>query len=201
MLQRTRCPYYRDPSWAACNKRKAGSGCSALTSLNTNHAILGVSKACISQYPGDFAIALVALSADVELLGPDGPRVIPFEALHREAGATPHIETTLKPGELITAFHVPAGAWARRSAYVKVRDRASYEFAIAPAAVALELDDGGIVRTARIGLGAAWPIDPGGPHGAERALTGQPLDRDRRRSGGQGGPGRRGHPQGQCLQA
>jgi xanthine dehydrogenase YagS FAD-binding subunit len=173
VLQRTRCPYYRDPSWTACNKRKPGSGCSALTAVNTNHAVLGVSKACIAQYPGDFAVALAALGADVELLGPDGPRVIPIEALHRAPGETPHIETTLKPGELITAFHVPAAPWMRRSLYLKIRDRASYEFAISSAAVALDLD-GAVVRQARIGLGG-MASKPWRSKEAEAVLTGKPL--------------------------
>jgi len=173
VLQRTRCPYYRDPSWTACNKREPGSGCSALESINTNHAVLGVSQACISQYPGDFAVALVALGAEVELLGPDGARVIPMERLHRPVGTAPHIETTLKPGELITAFHVPAGAWTKRSLYLKIRDRASYEFAISSAAVALDLE-GGVVHQARIGLGGV-AYRPWRSHEAEAALIGKPL--------------------------
>ncbi|HEY3951474.1 xanthine dehydrogenase family protein subunit M [Phenylobacterium sp.] len=173
VLQRTRCPYFRDTGWAHCNKREPGSGCAARQSVNRKLAILGVSDHCIANYPGDFAVALAALRASVDLEGPQGRRVIPFEALHRLPGETPHIETTLKPGELITGFSVPAAPWLRRSLYLKVRDRASYEFAIASAAVALDLD-GRVVRQARIGLGGVaakpWPAPE-----AEAALVGQPL--------------------------
>ena len=173
VLQRTRCPYYRDPSWAACNKRAPGSGCTAISSFNRNHAVLGVDDTCISQYPGDFAIALIALDAQVDLLGPKGPRKIDFALLHTAASGTPHIETTLKEGEIITAFRIPAGPWTRRSSYVKVRDRASYEFAISSAAVALQLD-GETVRQVRIGLGG-MAYRPWRSVDAEKALTGQPL--------------------------
>jgi len=172
VLQRTRCPYYRDPSWTACNKRSPGSGCAAIGGFNRNHAVLGVDEACIAQYPGDFATALAALDAQVELSGPDRQRLIAFEALHRPAG-DPHLETTLAPGEVITAFAIPAGPWTRRSLYLKIRDRQSYEFAIASAAVALDLD-GDVVRQARIGLGG-MAYRPWRAHEAEALLTGQPL--------------------------
>jgi xanthine dehydrogenase YagS FAD-binding subunit len=160
VLQRTRCRYFRDPSWTACNKRQPGSGCAAIGGVNRMHAVLGVSDRCIASYPGDFGQALIALEAVVELDGPRGRRAIPFEALHRAPGQTPEIETTLTPGELITGFHVPAAPWTRRSLYLKVRDRQSYEFALASAAVALELD-GGAVRHARVALAASPPV-PGG---------------------------------------
>ncbi|HEY0749439.1 MAG TPA: xanthine dehydrogenase family protein subunit M [Steroidobacteraceae bacterium] len=173
VLQRTRCPYYRDPSWSACNKRVPGSGCAAIKGFNRNHAVLGVDDTCISQYPGDFAIALIALDAQVELTGPEGSRRIPFASLHAPVQSQPHIETTLKPGELIVAFQIPAGAWTRRSLYLKVRDRASYEFAIASAAVALALD-GETVREARIGLGG-MAYQPWRSQDAERMLVGRPL--------------------------
>ena len=173
VLQRTRCAYFRDPSWAACNKRNPGSGCAALDGANRNHAILGVTKACIAQYPGDFAVALIALDAGVELSGPAGVRHIDFSTLHRRTADQPHIETTLQPAEVITGFVIPSGAWTRRSLYLKIRDRASYEFAIASAAVALDLD-GDIVRTVRIGLGGA-AYSPWRAHEAEAALTGKPL--------------------------
>ncbi len=173
VLQRTRCAYYRDPSWEACNKRRPGSGCSAMGGVNRNFAVLGVDDSCIAQYPGDFAIALVALDAQVELLGPSGPRVIALEALHRPPGRTPHIETTLRSGEIITAFTVPAGPWARRSLYLKIRDRESYEFAIASAAVALAME-GGVVRQARIGLGG-MAYRPWRAREAELQLAGRPL--------------------------
>jgi xanthine dehydrogenase YagS FAD-binding subunit len=173
VLQRTRCPYYRDSSWKACNKRVPGSGCTALESFNRNHAVLGVDDNCISQYPGDFAIALIALDAQVDLQGPSAVRRIPFASLHVSASGKPHIETTLQEGEIITAFRIPAGPWTARSSYVKVRDRASYEFAIASAAVALQLD-GEIVRQARIGLGG-MAYRPWRANEAEQALVGHPL--------------------------
>jgi xanthine dehydrogenase YagS FAD-binding subunit len=173
VLQRTRCPYYRDPGWSACNKRVPGSGCAAIKGFNRNHAVLGVDDTCISQYPGDFAIALIALDSQVELTGPEGSRRIPFASLHAPVQSRPHIETTLKPGEVIVAFQVPAGAWTRRSLYLKVRDRASYEFAIASAAVALQME-GETVREARIGLGG-MAYRPWRAQDAERILIGKPL--------------------------
>ncbi len=173
VLQRTRCTYFRDTSWTACNKRVPGSGCAALEGVNRNHAVLGVDGTCIAQYAGDWAVALVALDAQVDLTGPKGSRRMPFASLHRPAAGQPHIETNLRPGEIITAFTVPAGAWTRRSTYVKVRDRASYEFAIASAAVALDMD-GDTVRQARIGLGG-MAYQPWRSHEAEAALTDKPL--------------------------
>lgn len=173
VLQKTRCPYYRDPSWSACNKRSPGSGCAALSGFNRNHAVLGVDQSCIAQYPGDFGVALIALDAQLDLNGPRGARRIAFAALHRPAQTRPHIETTLEPGEIITAFHVPGGAWSRRSVFLKVRDRASYEFAIASAAVALELDADRVV-SARIGLGG-MAYRPWRAEEAESVLIGKPL--------------------------
>ena len=180
VLQRTRCNYFRDVSWSACNKRNPGSGCQALESPNRKLAVLGVSGQCIANYPGDFAVALAALSATVDIEGPGGRRVIPFEDLHRLPGDTPHIETNLKPGELITGFSVPAGPWTRRSLYLKIRDRQSYEFAIASAAVALDLD-GGVVREARIGLGGVAAKPWRSPE-AEAQLRGKPLTEDTARA-------------------
>lgn len=173
VLQRTRCPYYRDPSWTACNKRTPGSGCAAIKGFNRNHAVLGVDDSCIAQYPGDFAVALVALDAQVELSGPDGQRVVDVESLHRPANGAPQSETTLGAGELITTYRVPAGAWTKRSLYLKIRDRQSYEFAIASAAVALTLD-GDVVREARIGLGG-MAYRPWRAREAEALLVGKPL--------------------------
>jgi xanthine dehydrogenase YagS FAD-binding subunit len=173
VLQRTRCSYFRDPSWAACNKRNPGSGCAALTGFNRNHAVLGTDNSCIAQYPGDWAIALMALEARVDLTGPQGSRRLPFASLHRSAEGQPQIETNLRPGEVIIAFFIPATNWAQRSVYVKVRDRASYEFAIASAAVALEME-GEVVRQVRIGLGG-MAYRPWRAEGAEAALTGKPL--------------------------
>ena len=174
VLQRTRCPYFREPSWPACNKRAPGSGCQAIGGLNRLHAVLGVSDHCIAAYPGDFGQALAALDATVDLSGPSGARVIRFEDLHRPPGDTPHLETNLKPGELITGFSVPAGPWTRRSLYLKIRDRQSYEFAVASAAVALDIEDGA-VRTARIALGGV-AARPWRSREAEAALAGRPLD-------------------------
>jgi xanthine dehydrogenase YagS FAD-binding subunit len=173
VLQKTRCPYYRDPSWKACNKRVPGSGCTALTAFNRNHAILGTDEACIAQYPGDFAVALIALDARVDLTGPRGSRSIPFSDLHNPANGKPHIETTLRAGEIITAFHIPAAGWLRRSLYLKIRDRASYEFAIASVAVALDLN-GDAVKEARIGLGG-MAYRPWRAKEAESYLVGKSL--------------------------
>ncbi len=172
VLQRTRCSYFRDPSWTECNKRVPGSGCAAIHGVNRNHAVLGVDNNCISQYPGDWAVALVALDAQVEVSDRRGSRLTPFASLHRPAGE-PHLETYLRPGDVITAFIVPAGPWTQRSLYLKVRDRASYEFAIASAAVALELD-GDLVRQVRIGLGG-MAYRPWRAHAAEAFLTTKPL--------------------------
>jgi xanthine dehydrogenase YagS FAD-binding subunit len=160
VLQRTRCAYFRDPSYRACNKRAPGSGCAAMQGVNRKHAVLGVSEHCLATYAGDFAQALIALGAVVHLRGAEGERQLPFERLHRLPSDSPERETTLAAGELITGFFVPSGAWTRRSLYLKIRDREAYEFALAAAAVALELA-GGEVREARIGLGGVatipWP--------------------------------------------
>jgi xanthine dehydrogenase YagS FAD-binding subunit len=173
VLQRTRCTYFRDPTWTACNKRNPGSGCAALSGFNRNHAVLGTDTSCIAQYPGDFAVALMALEAEIDLTGSDGTRRLPFASLHRSPDGQPHLETDLRSGEVITGFFIPANIWAQRSVYVKVRDRASYEFAIASAAVALAMD-GDVVRQVRIGLGG-MAYRPWRAHGAEAVLTGKPL--------------------------
>ncbi len=172
VLQRTRCSYFRDTSYEQCNKRVPGSGCAALDGANRGHAVLGTSEQCIALYPGDWAPALVALDARVEVLGRSGMRTLAFADLHRLPGATPHVETTLAPGELITAFVIPGGP-RRRSLYRKIRDRESYAFANASAAVALDLD-GGVVRDVRIGLGGVATI-PWRAHRAEAMLRGQSL--------------------------
>ncbi|HVV80609.1 MAG TPA: xanthine dehydrogenase family protein subunit M [Pseudolabrys sp.] len=176
VLQRTRCTYFRDVSYGNCNKRISGSGCAALDGVNRSHAILGASKNCIATYPGDFAQALIALDAEVEVAGPNGARKIPFANLHVPPGDTPQIETTLKPGELITAFNVPAGAWTKRSLYLKVRDRESYEFALASAAVALDME-GDKINDARIALGGVATL-PWRACEAEALLKGKSLDDD-----------------------
>jgi xanthine dehydrogenase YagS FAD-binding subunit len=176
VLQRTRCTYFRDTSYGACNKREPSSGCAALEGINRSHAVLGTSERCIASYPGDFAQALIALDAEVELAGPRGSRRIHFAELHRPLGQTPHIETVLEPGELILAFMVPPVPWAKRSLYLKVRDRQSYEFALASAAVALDID-GATVREARIALGGVAAL-PWRAHEAEQNLKGRKPDNE-----------------------
>jgi xanthine dehydrogenase YagS FAD-binding subunit len=173
VLQRTRCPYFRDTSWTACNKRDPGSGCAALDGLNRQHALLGGSPECIATYPGDFAQSLIALDATVSVAGVSGFRTIPFASLHRLPGATPNVETALAPGDLITDFNIPAGPWTRRSLYLKVRDRQSYEFALASAAVAIDMV-GSKVREARIALGGVATI-PWRSREAEEVLAGKVL--------------------------
>lgn len=174
VLQRTRCTYFRDISYPNCNKRAPGSGCAAMDGVNRQHAVLGTSPHCIASYPGDFAQALIALDAEVDIAGDGASRKMPFAKLHRRPGDTPQTETTLTLGELITGFTIPAAPWTRRSLYLKVRDRASYEFALASAAVALDLQDGA-VRQARIALGGVSTL-PWRSHAAEQVLRDRPLD-------------------------
>jgi xanthine dehydrogenase YagS FAD-binding subunit len=174
ILQRTRCEYFRETSWP-CNRRNPGSGCAALAGCNRQHAILGTSEQCIAAYAGDLAQALIALEATVETIGHEsGPRVLPFSRLHRPPGDTPQLETVLEPGELITAIAVPAGPWTARSRYLKIRDRQSYQFALASAAVALDLD-GQRVREARIALGGVATI-PWRALEADTVLRGRVLE-------------------------
>jgi xanthine dehydrogenase YagS FAD-binding subunit len=173
VLQRTRCPYFRDVSYSNCNKRSPGSGCAAMDGFNRRHAVLGVSDQCIATYPGDFAQALIALDASVEIMGPRGNRTIPFANLHRKPGDTPETETTLQPGEVIASFSVAAAPWTRRSLYLKIRDRESYEFALASAAVALDLQNG-TVRQARVALGGVATV-PWRAKEAEAVLKGKAI--------------------------
>jgi xanthine dehydrogenase YagS FAD-binding subunit len=152
ILQRTRCSYFRDVH-ASCNRRRPGSGCDALDGFNRGHAVLGVSGQCIATHPSDMCVALVVLDALVHTVRADGSaRSVPFGEFHLLPSETPHIEVALEPGELITHIVIPRLSAARRSRYLKVRDRASYEFALASAAVVLDLD-GDRIRTARLGLG------------------------------------------------
>jgi xanthine dehydrogenase YagS FAD-binding subunit len=174
VLQRTRCTYFREISYAACNKRNPGSGCAAMHGVNRSHAILGTSNDCIATYPGDFAQALLALDASVELAGPGGSRTIPFGVLHRKPGDRPDQETNLRPAELIVSLTIPAAPWTRRSLYLKVRDRESYEFALASAAVALDQRNG-IVRQARIALGGVATV-PWRSLEAEKAVLDKAID-------------------------
>ena len=171
MLQRTRCPYFRDVH-ASCNRREPGSGCDALDGFNRGHAVLGVSEHCIATHPSDMCVALAVLDAEVHTLRPDGTtRSIPFCDFHLAPGDTPQIEVMLEHGELITHVVLPHLPSARRSHYLKVRDRASYEFALASAAVVLDLDRD-IVRAARLGLGGI-ATRPWRAIGAEHYLTGR----------------------------
>jgi xanthine dehydrogenase YagS FAD-binding subunit len=174
VLQRTRCSYFRDVSWQACNKRNPGSGCAAMGGVNRKHAVLGASEHCIATYPGDFAQALVALDANVELASLSGARTIRFEDLHVLPGDDPQRETVLAPGDVITGFVIPAAPWTRRSLYLKIRDRESYEFALASAAVALDLQNG-VVNEVRIALGGV-ATKPWRARSAEAALKGQPIN-------------------------
>jgi xanthine dehydrogenase YagS FAD-binding subunit len=174
VLQRTRCEYFRGSAFA-CNKRSAGSGCAALHGLNRAHAVLGTSDSCIAAYAGDLAQALIALDAIVETRGAaSGPRRLPFAELHRRPGSTPQVETVLRPGEIIAYIDVPAGPWTARSRYVKVRDRESYQFALASAAVALQLE-GNRVSDVRIALGGVATV-PWRAREAEWVLRGKTLD-------------------------
>ncbi|MBV8354974.1 MAG: xanthine dehydrogenase family protein subunit M [Candidatus Eremiobacteraeota bacterium] len=174
VLQRTRCTYFRDRTWSACNKREAGSGCAALQGVNRRHAVLGTSARCIAAYAGDFGHALVALDARVDIDGARGRRTIPFEELHRLPGETPHLETTLEHGELLAGFTIPAAPWTRRSLFLKIRDRQAYDFALASAVVALDLHRG-VVREARIALGGV-STKPWRAREAEGALRDRKLD-------------------------
>jgi xanthine dehydrogenase YagS FAD-binding subunit len=174
LLQRTRCPYYRDVGYAACNKRAPGSGCSAIGGENRWNAVLGTSDHCIAVHASDLAVALVALDAAVEVRGPLGARTVPLDDLYRLPADTPHIETVLQPGEVIAAITVPPSASSLRSHYVKVRDRASFEFAVVAAAVALQMD-GARIRTARVALGGVG-TKPWRVRRVETALAGSSLE-------------------------
>jgi xanthine dehydrogenase YagS FAD-binding subunit len=174
LLQRTRCPYFRDVGYSACNKRTPGSGCAALGGENRWHAVLGTSDNCIATNASDLAVALVALDASVEIRGARGQRTVPLTDFHRLPGNTPHLETVLEPGEVIAAITVPANPAGRRSHYLKVRDRASFEFAVVSAAVALDME-GRRIREARVALGGVgtkpWRVPR-----VEAALAGARLD-------------------------
>lgn len=172
LLQRTRCYYFRDTA-TPCNKRVPGSGCSAMNGYNRIHAILGGSSQCIATHPSDMAVALVALDAVIQVRGPQGERSIPITDFYLLPDNHPERETTLAHGELIVAVEWPALPFARRSHYVKVRDRSSYAFALVSVAAALDIQDG-LIRGARIALGGVAPV-PWRAHTAEQALIGQPA--------------------------
>jgi xanthine dehydrogenase YagS FAD-binding subunit len=173
ILQRTRCPYFRDTA-TACNKREPGTGCSAIHGINRGQAVLGTSEHCIATHPSDLAVALTALDAVVQVRGSSGPRAIPFAEFHVLPGAHPERETVLRPGDVITSIDIPSVAIARRSLYLKVRDRASFAFALASAAVALDVQSN-TIRDARVALGGVG-TKPWRSHEAERALIGRPAN-------------------------
>ena len=172
LMQRTRCVYFYDVG-TPCNKREPGTGCPARDGVNRQHAILGTSEACIATHPSDMCVALRALDAVVHVRGAGGERTIPFAGFHRLPEDRPEIDNTLQPGELITHLTLPdASRFIGHSAYIKVRDRLSYAFALVSVAAALDLDAGGVVRAARIALGGVahkpWRVEA-----AEQALVGQ----------------------------
>jgi xanthine dehydrogenase YagS FAD-binding subunit len=170
LMQRTRCYYFRDVA-SPCNKRSPGSGCAAVGGFNRIHAVLGTSERCIAAHPGDMPVALAAFDAMVRTRRADGrQRTIPLQDFHVAYGEDPARESVLEHGELIEAVELPAVPWFARSVYLKVRDRASYEFALASAAVALDVA-GGTIRAARVALGGV-ATKPWRSAAAERALTG-----------------------------
>lgn len=171
ILQRTRCTYFYDDDGSRCNKRTPGQGCDAVDGFNRIHAILGASPACVATHPSDMCVALAALDATVHLRSALGERTLPFNAFHRLPGDTPQIETDLQPGELITAVELPALSFARNSTYRKVRDRASYAFALVSVAAAIDIDNG-TVRDVRLALGGV-AHKPWRALRAEAALRGQ----------------------------
>ncbi|MEB3180111.1 MAG: xanthine dehydrogenase family protein subunit M [Nostocaceae cyanobacterium] len=171
LMQRTRCGYFRDPAFP-CNKRVPGSGCPAINGEHQRHAILGTSDKCVATHPSDLAVALVALDAIVQVRGPQGERSIPIMEFYLLPGNTAHIETALQPGELIVAVDVPKTPFSKYSHYLKVRDRASYEFALVSAAVAMEIHNG-TITSARVALGGVG-TKPWRSGEAEAALQGQP---------------------------
>jgi xanthine dehydrogenase YagS FAD-binding subunit len=170
LLQRTRCYYFYDTA-TPCNKRKPGSGCSAIAGLNRMHAILGTSEACIATHPSDMCVALVALDATVHVAGPTGTRAIAFSDFHRLPGNTPQRDTNLQPNEIVTAVELPARGFAANYTYLKIRDRLSYAFALVSVAAALELE-GDTIREARLALGGV-AHKPWRDPSAEAALGGQ----------------------------
>jgi xanthine dehydrogenase YagS FAD-binding subunit len=182
LLQRTRCLYFRDAT-TPCNKRIPGSGCSALEGLNRINAILGGSPHCIAAYPGDLAVALLAVDAELMVMGPTGERTITVENLHQLPGDTPHIETVLKPGDLITAIWIPLEATGRKSLYLKVRDRATFEWSLASAAVSLGLN-GDTILDARVAVGGV-ATKPWRLRHVEEMLVNQRLDRALARAAGE----------------
>ena len=172
LLQRTRCVYFRDVV-QPCNKREPGSGCSAIEGFNRNLAILGTSRDCIATNPSDQNVALVALEATVQIEGAKGARSLPIAEFYRKPGTTPHIENVLEPGDVIVSVTLPPQPQGTRQHYLKLRDRAAYEFALASAAVVVQ-QEGGRIRRARIALGGVGTV-PWRAVEAEHALEGAPA--------------------------
>jgi xanthine dehydrogenase YagS FAD-binding subunit len=170
LLQRTRCAYFYDTA-TPCNKRKPGTGCSAIGGVNRGHAILGASDSCIATHPSDMCVALAALDARVHMTGPEGSRTVAFDDFHRLPGNTPEIDTNLHPNEIITAIELPAKGFAANYSYLKIRDRLSYAFALVSIAAALELE-GGTIKEARLAVGGI-AHKPWRDTSAEAALRGQ----------------------------
>jgi len=173
ILQRTRCAYFYDNEGSRCNKRSPGEGCDALEGFNRMHAILGASPSCVATHPSDMCVALAALDATVTVQNADGDRTIPLEGFHQLPGEHPDIETVLRPGDLITAVSIPALPFAANSTYRKVRDRASYAFALVSVAGAIEVENGS-VKDVRLVLGGV-AAKPWRAFQAEAALRGQPA--------------------------
>jgi xanthine dehydrogenase YagS FAD-binding subunit len=179
LLQRTRCMYFREPSAGTpggygCNKRTPGTGCAALEGFHRTHAILGTSDQCIATHPSDMCVAMAALEATILVEGPKGKRTIPFADFHKLPGNTPHIENALEPGELIIYVDLPKPTEGAKSVYLKLRDRASYEFALASAAVVAKVE-GGHIRYVRVAMGGVG-TKPWRSHEAEAALMGKAVD-------------------------
>lgn len=174
LLQRTRCHYFYDTA-TPCNKRAPGSGCPAVDGVNRMHAILGASAACVATHPSDMCVALAALAAKVHLCGAHGERILAFAQLHRLPGDTPHIDTALAPGEIVTAVELPRQGFATNYSYLKIRDRLSYAFALVSVAAALRLD-GETIQEARLALGGV-AHKPWRELGAEAALRGRRATR------------------------
>jgi xanthine dehydrogenase YagS FAD-binding subunit len=179
LLQRTRCAYFREPGAGTpggygCNKRTPGTGCAALEGFNRTHAVLGTSEHCIATHPSDMCVAMAALEAVIHVEGPKGKRTIAFADFHKLPGDTPHIENALEPGELITYVDLPKPVEGAKSTYLKLRDRASYEFALASAAVVARVE-GGHIRYIRVAMGGVG-TRPWRSHEAEAALMGKPAN-------------------------
>jgi xanthine dehydrogenase YagS FAD-binding subunit len=180
LLQRTRCPYFRADANLPCNKRRPGSGCAAHRGENRTHAIFGASPDCVATHPSDLAVALAAFDAVLRIAGPEGDSTRPLADFYLPPGTTPHLETDLGTGAIITAIELPRTLPMMRSRYLKIRDRASYEFALVSAAAGIEAD-GSMILSARLALGGVahkpWRLLI-----AERALAGQPMSRETMRA-------------------